>query len=126
MQRGRRRARYRYLDRSRRNGCDCWPLWFGEKHASDLLGAIDTPTTGQVFLDGVDVATLDDYERTLFRRRRIGFVFQAFNLIPTLTALENVALPLELDGVTESRSLSGRARCWNGFRFRIGPTICPT
>jgi putative ABC transport system ATP-binding protein len=81
------------------------PSGSGKSTLLTLLGAIDTPTTGQVFLDGVDVATLDDYERTLFRRRRIGFVFQAFNLIPTLTALENVALPLELDDVTESRAV---------------------
>ena len=62
---------------------------------------MDTPTDGTVRIDGVDVSTLSDDARTLLRRRRIGFVFQAFNLIPTLTAIENVALPLELDGVRE-------------------------
>lgn len=81
------------------------PSGSGKSTLLTLLGAIDTPTTGQVFLDGVDVATLGDYDRTLFRRRRIGFVFQAFNLIPTLTAVENVALPLELDGVPESEAI---------------------
>ena len=67
-----------------------------------LFGAIETPTTGHVLLEGVDVATLNDTERTLIRRRRIGFIFQAFNLLPTLSAIENVALPLELDGISES------------------------
>jgi putative ABC transport system ATP-binding protein len=78
------------------------PSGSGKSTLLTMLGAIDTPTSGRVLLDGVDVATLGDDERTLFRRRRIGFVFQAFNLIPTLTAIENVALPLELDGIAES------------------------
>jgi putative ABC transport system ATP-binding protein len=74
----------------------------GKSTLLSLLGAVETPTTGHILLEGKDFAALNDDERTLLRRRRIGFVFQAFNLIPTLTALENVALPLELDGVAES------------------------
>lgn len=80
------------------------PSGSGKSTLLTLLGAIDTPTSGKVFLDGVDVATLSDDKRTLLRRRRIGFVFQAFNLIPTLTAVENVELPLELDGVPEAEA----------------------
>jgi putative ABC transport system ATP-binding protein len=64
-----------------------------------MLGGIEPPTSGQILLEGTDLATLDDDGRTLIRRQRIGFVFQMFNLLPILTALENVALPLELDGV---------------------------
>jgi putative ABC transport system ATP-binding protein len=78
------------------------PSGSGKSTLLSLLGAIETPTSGHVILEGTDLATLSDDQRTLIRRRRIGFVFQAFNLIPTLTALENVALPLELDGVSES------------------------
>jgi putative ABC transport system ATP-binding protein len=78
------------------------PSGSGKSTLLNLLGAIETPTTGHVLLEGVDVATLNDTERTLIRRRRIGFIFQAFNLLPTLTAIENVALPLELDGISES------------------------
>jgi len=74
----------------------------GKSTLLSLLGAVETPTTGHILLGGKDFAALNDDQRTLLRRRRIGFVFQAFNLIPTLTALENVALPLELDGVAES------------------------
>jgi putative ABC transport system ATP-binding protein len=81
------------------------PSGSGKSTLLTMLGAIDTPTSGRVLLDGVDIATLGDDERTLFRRRRIGFVFQAFNLIPTLTAIENVALPLELDGVAEAMAV---------------------
>ncbi len=77
------------------------PSGSGKSTLLNLLGAIETPTTGKILLEGRDVATLDDKERTILRRKRIGFIFQAFNLLPTLTALENVALPLELDGMSE-------------------------
>ncbi|MGD9636565.1 MAG: ABC transporter ATP-binding protein [Pirellulales bacterium] len=81
----------------------------GKSTLLTMLGAIETPTSGQILLEGTDYAKLGDDERTLLRRRRIGFIFQAFNLIPTLTALENVALPLELDGVNEDESRSRAA-----------------
>ncbi len=75
------------------------PSGSGKSTLLTLLGGVDVPTSGQVLLEGTDLATLGDDARTLMRRRRIGFIFQAFNLLPTLTALENVALPMELDGV---------------------------
>ncbi len=78
------------------------PSGSGKSTLLNLLGAIETPTSGHVLLEGIDMATLNDNERTLLRRRRIGFIFQAFNLLPTLTAIENVALPLELDGFSEA------------------------
>ncbi len=78
------------------------PSGSGKSTLLSLLGAVDTPSSGKVVLQGVDLSTLDDTERTLIRRRWLGFVFQAFNLLPILTALENVSLPLELDGVSAS------------------------
>lgn len=80
------------------------PSGSGKSTLLNLLGAIETPSTGQVLLEDKDMAALDDTERTILRRRRIGFIFQAFNLLPTLTALENVALPLELDGISQSEA----------------------
>src|SRR5262245_9406229 len=71
----------------------------GKSTLLTLLGGVDVPTSGQVLLEGKDLAAMTDDQRTLIRRRRIGFVFQAFNLLPILTADENVSLPLELDGV---------------------------
>jgi putative ABC transport system ATP-binding protein len=80
------------------------PSGSGKSTLLSLLGAIETPSSGKILLEGVDVASLNDKQRTLLRRHRIGFVFQSFNLLPTLTALENVALPMELDGVSEGEA----------------------
>jgi putative ABC transport system ATP-binding protein len=80
------------------------PSGSGKSTLLSILGAVDTPTDGRLLLEGVDLASLSDDERTLLRRRRIGFIFQAFNLIPTLTAVENAALPLELDGIPEAEA----------------------
>lgn len=70
----------------------------GKTTLLNLLSGIDTPDAGSVRIDGVDVHAQGEPARTLFRRRHIGFVFQFFNLIPTLTVGENVALPMELIG----------------------------
>ncbi|MSQ84509.1 MAG: ABC transporter ATP-binding protein [Myxococcales bacterium] len=69
------------------------PSGSGKSTLLNLLSALDRPTTGQVVLDGRDIAKLSDDEVTLFRRTRIGLVFQFFNLLPTMTAVENVLLP---------------------------------
>ena len=76
----------------------------GKSTLLHLLGALDTPTSGQVLVDGEDLAGMGAVGRTLFRRRKVGFVFQSFHLIPSLTALENVTLALTFQGVY------GRAR----------------
>ena len=74
------------------------PSGSGKSSLLQLLGGLDTPTNGEIRLDGRPISHMSDDEITVFRRQKIGFVFQFFNLLPTLTAGENVALPLLLDG----------------------------
>lgn len=70
----------------------------GKSTLLNLISGIDRPDGGAIWLNGQNLVALDERQRTLFRRRHIGFVFQFFNLIPTLTVWENIMLPLELDG----------------------------
>lgn len=70
----------------------------GKSTLLNLIGGIDQPNHGAISVNGAPITRLSDRERTLFRREHVGFVFQFFNLIPTLTVLENVLLPLELNG----------------------------
>ena len=69
----------------------------GKTTLLNLLGAVDRPTAGSVRIDGCELGSLSEGKLALFRRRRLGYVFQAFHLVPSLTALENVALPFMLD-----------------------------
>lgn len=69
----------------------------GKSTLLNMLGALDTPTSGKVFIDGNDTFSMKERELTIFRRRNIGFIFQAFNLIPELTVEQNIIFPLLLD-----------------------------
>jgi putative ABC transport system ATP-binding protein len=80
------------------------PSGSGKSTMLHLLGALDTPTSGKALFDGRDIQAMSDRERSLLRRTRIGFVFQFFNLLPTLKAVENVALPLMLAGQSKRSS----------------------
>ena len=78
----------------------------GKSTLLNLISGIDKPDSGRIVIGGVDITTLSEHRRTLFRRKNIGFIYQFFNLIPTLTVLENVLLPLELNGRNDrSRAL---------------------
>jgi putative ABC transport system ATP-binding protein len=70
----------------------------GKSTLLHMLGGLDRPTSGEVIVDAIRISDLKDDELTIFRRRKIGFVFQAFNLVPVLNVYENIVLPLELDG----------------------------
>lgn len=70
----------------------------GKSTLLHMLGGLDRPTSGKVFVDGKDIFSLDDEALTIFRRRKIGFVFQSFNLVPTLNVYENIVFPIQLDG----------------------------
>ena len=81
------------------------PSGSGKSTLMHLMGALDTPTTGKALFMGKDLAAMSDRERSLLRRTRIGFIFQFFNLLPTLTAVENVSLPLLLGGKSRNAAL---------------------
>src|SRR5437660_8586209 len=76
------------------------PSGSGKSTLMHLLGALDTPTSGKALFGGKDLQAMSDRQRSLLRRNRIGCVFQFFNLLPTLTAVENVAMPLLLAGMS--------------------------
>ncbi|MFP8489246.1 ABC transporter ATP-binding protein [Gracilimonas sp. Q87] len=77
----------------------------GKSTMLNLISGIDRPDSGEINIGGTDLAKLNEKERTLFRRKNIGFVFQSFNLISTLTAEENVLLPLKLKGIDDENLL---------------------
>ncbi|HVP20970.1 MAG TPA: ABC transporter ATP-binding protein [Anaerolineaceae bacterium] len=81
----------------------------GKTTLLNLIGGIEPAESGEVYVEGFQISALKDHERTLFRRTKIGFIFQFFNLIPTLTVWENVVLPLELNRLLDSQ---GKARAF--------------
>jgi putative ABC transport system ATP-binding protein len=91
-----------------RSGC-------GKTTLLNLAGAMDFPTTGEVLIDGRATAALSERELTALRRRRVGFVFQFFQLLPTLTVLENVELPLLLSGASNSLAAARDRLVWVGL-----------
>ena len=82
------------------------PSGSGKTTILNLVSGIDTPTSGEVLIDSTSITKLSETERTLFRRKNIGFVFQFFNLIPTLNVRENLLLPLQLNGYSGEESES--------------------
>jgi ABC-type lipoprotein export system ATPase subunit len=96
-----------------RSGC-------GKSTLLNLAGAMDFPTSGEVLIDGRATSTLNDQELTALRRTRIGFVFQFFQLLPTLTVLENIELPLLLAGRSDTRESALDRLRWVGLDEKSG------
>jgi putative ABC transport system ATP-binding protein len=94
------------------------PSGSGKSTVLNLIGGLDRPTAGEIWIDGVDLSKSDEKALTHHRRQHVGFVFQSFNLLPRLTAEENVALPLMFGGVPE-KNRRARARA---FLERVGLT----
>src|SRR5664279_3104770 len=91
-----------------RSGC-------GKTTLLHLAGAMDFPTAGEVLIDGRATAALSESELTALRRKRVGFVFQSFQLLPTLTVLENIELPLLLAGATKTAEAAREKLHWVGL-----------
>jgi ABC-type lipoprotein export system ATPase subunit len=91
-----------------RSGC-------GKSTLLNLAGAMDLPTSGQVLIDGVATSTLDDRGLTRLRRQKVGFVFQSFQLLPTLSVVENVEVPLLLAGRADGRPVARDRLAWVGL-----------
>jgi putative ABC transport system ATP-binding protein len=95
------------------------PSGSGKSTLMHNLAGLDTLTSGQVFIGDVDLTTLDDKRLTLLRREKIGFIFQSFNLVPTLTAIENITLPLALAGRKADQAWLDTVIATVGLRDRL-------
>jgi putative ABC transport system ATP-binding protein len=95
------------------------PSGSGKSTLLHCMAGLDTPTSGHVFIGDVDLTMLSEKALTLLRRRRIGFVFQAYNLVPTLTAAENITLPLDIAGEKPDRAWLDQVVDTVGIRDRL-------
>ncbi len=95
------------------------PSGAGKSTLLALLAGLDTPSTGQVLIAGIDLGPLGEDGRAALRGRHVGFVFQSFHLIPSLTAIENVMLPLELGARPDARKIAGEALVQVGLGARL-------
>jgi putative ABC transport system ATP-binding protein len=96
------------------------PSGSGKSTLLAILAGLETPTRGAVFLNGTELTALDEDGRAALRARRVGFVFQSFHLVPSLTALENVMLPLELAGLADAATTARAALDAVGLGARLG------
>jgi putative ABC transport system ATP-binding protein len=81
------------------------PSGSGKTTLFNLIGGLDTPTSGKVLIEGMDISTMSPFERTVLRCHRVGYIFQTFNLIPILSALDNVALPMIFAGIPKDERI---------------------
>ena len=91
----------------------------GKSTLLHMLGGLDRPTSGSVHVDGRDIFSLSDEELTIFRRRKIGFVFQNYNLVPVLNVYENIVLPIQLDGKVPDKEYIDRIITTLGLESKL-------
>lgn len=96
------------------------PSGSGKSTLLGLMAGLDRPTTGSIQLDGTDITNMGESQMARFRREKVGYIFQSFHLIPTLTAIENVAVPLELSGVSRADDRAAELLAVVGLSDRIG------
>ena len=84
-----------------------------------MIGGLDNPTSGKVMVDGKDLSTMKDEQLTIFRRRKIGFIFQNYNLVPVLNVYENIVLPVELDGDTVDKKFMDNVVAMLGLEDKL-------
>lgn len=96
------------------------PSGSGKSTLLGLMAGLDRPTAGSIMLDGTDITALSESRMARFRREKIGYIFQSFHLIPTLTALENVAVPLELSGIRQASERAASLLAAVGLSDRMG------
>jgi putative ABC transport system ATP-binding protein len=96
------------------------PSGSGKSTLLHCMAALDTPTSGHVYIGDVDVTTLTERQTTLLRRQKVGFIFQAFNLVPTLSAAENITLPLDIAGEDVDRKWFDQVVRTIGIADRLG------
>ena len=101
------------------------PSGSGKSTLLGIIGGLDSPTDGTIEIDGIDITRMSEGQLTDIRNQKIGFVFQFFNLIPTLTALENVALPIEFAQVRRHKPFIALASCWKCWDWAPALTIVP-
>ena len=96
----------------------------GKSTLLHMLGGLDRPTSGSVIVDGKDIFSLKDEALTIFRRRKIGFVFQSYNLVPVLNARENIVLPIQLDGRQVDEDFLDKIVNTLGLEKKLGSLPC--
>ena len=96
------------------------PSGSGKSTLLGLMAGLDRPTIGSIQLDGKDITTMGESQMARFRREKVGYIFQSFHLIPTLTAIENVAVPLELSGVSRAGDRAAELLAAVGLSDRMG------